>query len=336
MTGGDLDGVLRLKRVGDLDGALVALEGVLAHKGAIPAGLAQMADIQLRRGRLSEAEQALERAEAQAGTTAFTARVRGDLCYRRKRFAEAARAYQEAEALGDRATWTLVQLGRSRMRTGDVEGARGAAAAAIERDEKASAAWVLLGEIESGRGCLEEAEAMYARAHENDPRDQWAHAKLIEARLLRLPPERRQRELEVLLKSNGPANRHLAAVLARLRSQGGDDLAAAEVWRERAARHGDGYARKMHGFALRRAGALEEAAAVLGRCLLDDPHDVAVWRTYLNLQRSRGATEELRHTLEELLPRAGDREGAVLGALRKLGPRREAKDDSGEEDGPSR
>ena len=326
--------MLRLKRAGELDEALITLEGVLAAHPAHPAAWAQRADIQLRRGRTEEAEEALDRAESEAGTTAFTARLRGDLAYRTGRFAQAARAYQDADALGDRGTWTLVQLGRARLRLGDVQGARSAAARAVERDDGASAAWVLLGDLERREGRLEEAEAMYERAHDRAPGDQWAYAKLVEARLLRLPPDRRAREVAVLRKSGAADNRHLVAVLARLRSEEGDEAAAAEVWAERAERTGDLYGRKMHGFALRRAGRLDEAAAVLGQCLRDDPQDLVLFRTYVHLQHRRQALEELRQTLESILPRAGSRRGAVYGELRKLPAAPDGADQGGTE-GPA-
>ncbi len=313
-----LEEALRLKRAGDLDGAVIALEGLLSRSPEHAPALAQLADVQLRRGRLEESAEALERAEAIAGASPFSSRIRGDLCYRARRWAEAARAYQDADALGDRSTWTLLQLARCRLRLGDLAGARGSAARAAERDAEGATPWVVLGDIAQKAGDLDEAEAMYARAHERAPDDEWAHAKLVEARLARLPPEQRDREVAVLLKSTGRANRHLMAVLARLRSDRGQEADAAEAWGERARLHGDLYARKMHGFALRRAGRLDEAAAVLGGCLAEDPQDLVLFRTYVHLQGQRGATEELRRTLEEILPRAGARRGAVYGALRKL------------------
>ncbi len=317
MPAPDLGHVLQLKRAGDLDAAVIALEGILGAQPH-PAALAQLADVQLRRGRFEEAAAALDRAEAEAGTTAFTSRLRGDLAYREGRFHDAARCYQDAHALGDRGTWTLVQLGRARLRTGDVSGARGAAEQALERDAAAGAAWTLLGDIERRQGRLDAAETMYARALERSENDQWAYAKLVEVRLLRLPPERRAKEAAVLHKSAGASNPHLTAVLARLRSEAGDEDAAAATWQERASRTGDPFARKMHGFALRRAGRLDEAATVLGSCVLEDPHDLVLFRTYVHLQHRRGALDELRRTLEALLPRAGSRRGAVYGELRKL------------------
>lgn len=310
--------MLQLKRAGDLDAAVIAAEDLLAAHPHHPLALAHLGDIQLRRGRFDEAAAALAAAEIAGGATAFTSRLRGELAYRSERWAEAARAYQEADALGDRGTWTLVQLGRARMRLGDLDGARGAAARAVERDEGASAAWVLLGDIARRRDDLEEAEAMYAKAHQRAPGDQWAHARLIEVRLMRMPPEQRAREITVLRKSGGDDNPHLTALLARLRSQQGDEGAAAEAWRERVDRQGDFYARKMQGFSLRRAGRLEEAAAVLGACVQERPHDLVLFRTYVHLQHQRGALEELRRTLEAALPRAGSRRGAIFGELRKL------------------
>ncbi|MDP9069692.1 MAG: tetratricopeptide repeat protein [Actinomycetota bacterium] len=319
MSTSALDEALRLKRSGELDAAVIALEGVLSRSPSHPVALAHLADVQLKRGRLEEASGALDRAEAAAGTTRFTARLRGDLCYRAGRWKDAARHYQDAGALGDESSWPLVQLARCRVRIGDFDGARGTAAQAAERDPGSAAPWVLLGDVALREQRLEDAEAMYARAHERAPDDQWAYAKLVEARLLRLPPERLEREIEVLLKTTGRDNKHLLGVLARLRSQQGDEEEAARAWGQRA-RAGDVFARKQEGFALRKAGKLEEAAAVLGPCLAADPEDRYVFSSYVSLQRQRGAFEELRRTLEEALPRAGSRRGAFYGALRKLPP----------------
>lgn len=320
MSTPDLDEALRLRRAGDLDGALIALEGVLGRSPSHPVALVNLADVQLRRGRSDEAAAALDRAESAAGTTSQSARVRGDMHYHAKRWREAARSYADAHALGDRGTWSLVQLARCRLRLGDVEGARGAASQAAEVDPDSASAWVVLGDIAVRAGDLDDAEAMYRRAHERAPGDEWAYAKLVEARLLRLPPDRRDREIEVLMKTSGGANKHLLGVLAKVRSQGGDEESAASTWEVRAKRTGDVYARKMQGFALRRAGKLDEAAAVLGPCLVDQPEDLILFRTYVGMQRKRGAIDELRATLEEALPRAGSRRGAFYGELRKLPP----------------
>jgi len=314
-----LQRALDLKRAGSMDDALIALEGVLAQAPNHPAALANLAEVQLRRNRPQEAAAALDGAEAAAGRTAFTARLRGDLEARARRWADAARAYEHAEALGDRGTWSLVQLARCRLHLGDLEGARGAASRAIEKDEGASAAWTLLGEMALREDKLDEAEAMLERAHQHAPADEFAYAKLVEIRLLRLPPERRDREIDVLLKSSGRGNRHLLGSLARLRSRRGDDKSAAEAWGLRVQQHGnDHYARKMQGYSLRKAGLLDEAAPVLRACLIADPEDLILFRTYIHLQRRRGAIDELREALEELLPSAGNRSGAVHGELRKL------------------
>ena len=312
-----LERVFELKRRGDLDAALIALEGMLGTTPS-PVVLANLAEVQLRRGKLDEAAAALDRAEAAAGTTASTARLRGDLAMRAGHHADAARAYQDAIALGDRRTWTLVQLGKARLELGDLEGARGAAAQAVEREAVSAPAWVLLGDVERREGRLEEAEAMYAKAVEHAPDDRWARAKLVEVRLLRLPPAEREREVAVLDKTLGTDDPHVAGVLARMRSEAGDESAAAATWRRRAEKTGDLYARKMLGFALRRAGELDEAAGVLGSCLLEDPGNLILFRTYVHLQHRRGALEELRHTLESLLPVAGQRRGAVYRELRNL------------------
>ena len=319
MSTSALDDALRLKRAGDLDAAVIALEGVLSRSPANPVALAHLAEVQLKRGRLEEAAGALERAETVAGTTRFTAKVRGDLCYKAGSFKDAARNYQDAAALGDESSWLLVQLARCRLRVGDLDGARGSAAQAAERDPTSAAPWVVLGDIALREQRLDDAETMYTRAHERAPDDQWAYAKLVEARLLRLPPERREHEMQVLLKTTGRDNRHLVGVLAKLRSEQGDEADAARVWAQRA-QTGDLYARKQEGFALRKAGKLEEAAAVLRSCLAADPEDRYVFSSYVSLQRERGAWQELRVALEDALPRAGSRRGAFYGALRKLPP----------------
>ena len=317
---GSLEQALELKRSGRLDEAVIALEAVLGRSASNPVALAHLAEVQLRRRRLAEAADALERAETLAGTTAFTARVRGDLRYRERRWREAARCYADAEVLGDRGTWSLVQLARCHVRLNELEAAKGAASRAVERNDRDSSAWLALGEIALREGREEDAVALFEKAHDRAPGDGFAYAKLIEARVLRLPPDERAREVEILLKSEAGANRHLLAVLARLRSQGGDDRQAAEAWRASRTLHGDLFSRKMEGYALRKAGELDEAAAVLRACLLEDPEDLVLFRTYIHLQRSRGALDDLRATLEELVPRAGGRRGAVYGELRKLGP----------------
>lgn len=320
-----LSEALQLKRAGRLDEAAIALEAVLAD--VAPGGseeavaLVHLAEVQVRRRRLPEAADALDRAEATAGVTAWSARVRGDLCYREQRFADAAGAYREACALGEGGTWSLIQLGRCCLRTGDVDGARGAASRAVERDEAASGAWLILGETALRQGELDEALDRFERAHRCAPGDEFAYAKLIEARLTRLAPEDRAREVEVLLRSQAKGNRHLLRVLAKLASDGGDPARAAEVWREIRDLHGgDLFARKQEAFALRKAGQLDRAAALFRACVMDDPHDIILFRTYIHLQYERGATAELRESLEQLLPVAGERRGAVYGELRKLGP----------------
>lgn len=298
---------------------MIALEALLGERPSDALALAHLADTQIRRGRLEEAGAVLDRAEVAAGTTVFTSRLRGDLHYRAGRWAEAGRGYQDAVALGDRGTWSLVQLARCRLRVGDVDGAQGAASQAVERDPGSSSAWVALGDVALRAGRLDEAEARYTRAHELAPADQWAYAKLVEARLTKLAPEKREREMDVIMKTTGRGNRHLAGLLARLRGQQGDQEAAARAW-GRQADAGDVFARKQQGFALRKAGRLEEAAAVLGPCLLAEPEDRYVFSSYVSLQTQRGAYEELRATLDAALPRAGSRRGAYYGALRKLPP----------------
>ena len=315
-----LEEALELKRTGRLDEAVIALEIALARSPENAVALAHLAEVQLRRRRLADAADALERAESLAGTTAFTARVRGDLRYRERRWKDAARCYADADALGDRGTWSLVQRARCHLRLGEMEAARGAASRAAERDGAEASAWVVLGEVALREGREDDAVHLFEQAHERAPGDEFAYAKLIEARVLRLPPEDREREVEVLLRSHDGGNRHLMGVLARLRSDGGDDRLAAETWGARRKLHGDPYARKMEAYARRKAGDLDQAAALFRVCLLADPEDLILFRTYVHLQRSRGALDELRSTLEELVPLAGGRRGAVYGELRKLGP----------------
>lgn len=309
-----------LTRAGRLDEAVIAVEEALSEAPGHAMAMASLADIQVRRRRLDDAAVCLDKAEAAGGATAFTSRVRGDLCYKAARFAEAARAYSDADALGDRGTWSLVGLARSCLRQGDLEGARGAALRAVEREAGTAHAWTVLGEVAARAGHLVDAEEMFSRAHECAPADQYAYARLVEVRLTRLAPEQRQREVEVLLKAGASGNRHLLGVLARLRSESGDETRAAQAWRQASEADGGSlFARKQEAFALRRAGSLDRAATAMRACLMEDPDDLVLFRTYLHLQRSRDATEELRATLEELLPRAGARRGAIYGELRKLG-----------------
>jgi len=314
-----LDQALELKRSGRLDEAVIALEAVLGQAPGDGFALGHLADAQLRRGRVDEASAALERAEAAAGTTAFTARLRGDLLVKAGDYPGAAKAYADAVALGENGCWSLIRLARCRLRTKDHEGARGAASEALERDPRSAQAWTVLGDLAFKEGKLDEAETMYGRAHEQDPADKWAYAKLVEVRLKQLPPERREREMQVLLKTTGRDNEHLVGVLAKLRRESGDDEAAARAWTERAGRTGDLFAREQAGFALRRAGRLEEAAQVLGSCLVDDPDNIILFRTYVRMQHERGALGELRATLDKAVDRASARRrGAYLGQLRKL------------------
>lgn len=314
-----LDQALQLKRSGRLDEAVIALEGVLGRAPQDGFALGHLAEVHLRRGRLDDAAAALDRAEAVTGTTAFTARLRGDLLVKAADYTGACRAYADAVALGETGAWSLVRLARCRLRTRDFEGARGAAAEALERDPASAQAWTVLGDLALREGRLEEAETMYGRAHEHAPGDGWAYAKLVEVRLRRLPEDRREREIQVLLKTTGRDNEHLLGVLARLRRESGDDEAAARAWSERAGRTGDLFAREQAGFALRRAGRLDEAARALGSCLVDDADNVILFRTYVRMQHERGAIEDLRATLAAALERASARRrGAYLGQLRKL------------------
>jgi len=96
-----LERVQQLKRAGSLDEAVIELEALLAQAPDHAIALTQLADLQLRRGRIEEAAGALDRAEAVAGTTRVTAGLRGDVLFRMQRWQEAARAYQDAVALGD-------------------------------------------------------------------------------------------------------------------------------------------------------------------------------------------------------------------------------------------
>jgi tetratricopeptide (TPR) repeat protein len=314
-----LEQALQLKRSGHLDEAVIALEGVLGRAPGDGFALGHLAEVQLRRGRVDDAAAALERAEQATGTTAFTARLRGDILVKAGDYPGAARAYADAVALGETGNWSLVRLARCRLRTRDLDGARGAASEAVERDPASAQAWTVLGDLALREGRLDEAENMYGRAHEHAPSDRWAYAKLVEVRLRQLPPERREREVQVLLKTTGRDNEHLIGVLARLRRESGDDEAAAQAWSERAGRTGDLFAREQAGFALRRAGRLEEAAKLLGACLVEDPDNIILFRTYIRMQHERDALDDLRATLEAALDRASAaRRGAYLGQLRKL------------------
>jgi predicted Zn-dependent protease len=314
----ELRDALQLVRAGDLDKAVLALETLLAHNPSDPLALAHLAEVQIRRARRSEAVLCLDRAEAVAGTTALTARLRGDLHYKASRFAEAAKCYQDADALGDKGAWSLVQLARCRLRLRDIEGARGAASKAVESHPGDTGGWLVLGDIAKREGRLKDAEEMYSRAHDAAPADAFAYARLIEARVSALPPESAAREVEVLLRTTARGNRHLQALLARLRADQGSVGQAADTWAQALAEKGDPFSRRMYAFSLIKAGRRDEAVPVLAQALADDPANVVVFRNYVRLQRERGALGELRATLEQLLPRAGERSGAFHGELRKL------------------
>jgi tetratricopeptide (TPR) repeat protein len=316
MAGGEIEEALSLKRAGELDRAAIALEGVLASRPQHVLALTHLAEVQARRGRRAEAWQCLDRAEAVAGMTARTAELRGDLHYKEGRYAAAARSYEDAEALGAKGTWSLVQLARCRLRQKDLEGAKGAAAKAVERDPSSSGGWLVLGDIAKKEARGDDAIEMYQRAHEAAPKDTFVYARLVEARLEKLPPDEKKREIEVLLKTTG--NAHLRGVLAKLHKDEGDMDQAAQEWAKASGTKGNAFSRRMYAFSLLKAGKDEEAAAALARSLADDPANVIVFRNYVNLQKKRGAVEELRRTLEELLPRAGARAGVFKGELKRL------------------
>jgi cytochrome c-type biogenesis protein CcmH/NrfG len=162
-----------------------------------------------------------------------------------------------------------------------MEGARGAASKAVERGPKDTGGWVVLGDVATREGRAADAEQMYLRAHEAAPHDGFAYAKLVEARVLALPPEARSREVEVLLKTTARGNTHLQRLLAKLASDHGDLDEAVERWAKALAAKGDAFSRSKYGFALQKAGRLDEAAGVLARCLADDPADVVVFRNYV-------------------------------------------------------
>lgn len=136
--------------------------------------------------------------------------------------------------------------------------------------------------------------------------------------MLQLPPDRGLAELDVLLKSSGRGNRYLVQLRARLASQLGDHREAAQAWRRSQDIGGDRYAREHEAYALKRAGDLEGAARLMRACLLEDPLNKILFRNYVRLQWQRDAKQELERTLQELLPVAGERRGAVYGELRKL------------------
>ncbi|HEY4025809.1 MAG TPA: tetratricopeptide repeat protein [Candidatus Dormibacteraeota bacterium] len=314
----ELEHALELKRRGRLDEAVIALEAVLVDEPRNAFALAHLAHCQLRRRRPADALAELEKAETAGGVTAFTAHLRGDAFYRLNRHRDAGRAYEEADALGDRSAWNLAQLARCRLRDNDVDGARDAASRAVEREPGAATGWVALGDVAARAGDGAQAEAHFQRAHELAPDDQYAYARLVEARLLQLPPDDRGRELEVLLRSSGRGNRFLDAALARLRREQGDEDGAAAAWRRSRGSRDDLFARAQEGYALRRAGRFQEAAVLLRDVLMEDPGDVILFKTYVSLQRQLGALDELQQTLHALLPIAGPRRGAVYGELRKL------------------
>lgn len=318
MSPTEFDEILRLKRASRWGEAAAFLEEILTRSPSDASALTQLADVHVRGHRFREAESALDQAETLAGTTAETATIRGNLRYAQKRFKDAVTAYREAAGLTERGTWPLLQLARSHLRLGDLDAAKGAAMQAAERDPKSGSPWLVLGEIATKEGNPEAVELL-EKAHELSPADRFVYARLVEAKLLALPPEEREHEVEVLLRTSGDDNEYLTAVLAKLRSKGGDEAGAAAAWRNARVNKGSAYARKQEAYALKRAGSLDEAAALFRTCLLEEPEDIPLMRTYVSMQTKRGATDELQETLEQMLPIAGSRRGAVYGELRKLG-----------------
>ena len=304
------------------DEAVILLETALEAEPNNAAMLAQLAFCQLRRHQPQLALAEIDKAQATEGVTARTARLRGDALNALKRYAQARDAYREADALGDRTSWCLVQLARCSLRLNDLEGARGAGSRAVERDPDDAAAWALLGAVASRSGNHPEAQAAYQRAHDLKPTDGYIYAQLIGCRLSQLEPDERRREVELLLKSAGSDSPHLLQLLARIQSELGDAAAAAASWRKSRGRRGgkgaSAYSLRMEGFALKKAGNLSEAAALLRESLMLEPENVIAFQGYVRLQQERGATGELRETLRDLLPLAGSRRGAVHGELRKL------------------
>jgi tetratricopeptide (TPR) repeat protein len=313
----EFDEILRLKRANRWGDAAALLEEILGRSPADASALTQLADVHVRGRRFREAESALDQAETLAGTTAETATIRGNLRYAQKRYKDAVPAYREAAGRPNAGTWPLLQLARSQLRLGRLDDARGAAMQAAERDPTSGSPWLVLGEIATKENNPQAVELL-EKAHALSPADTFVYAKLVEAKLLALPAEEQEREVEVLLRTSD-GNEHLTAVLAKLRSKGGNEQGAAAAWRSARVNQGSLYARKQEAYALRRAGKLPEAAVLFRTCLLEDPEDMVLMRTYVRMQNERGASDELRETLELMLPIAGSRRGAVYGELRKLG-----------------
>jgi tetratricopeptide (TPR) repeat protein len=297
---------------------VIALESLLVREPDNVDALLMLARTQLRREKGDAALAALDRAEAIAGVNATTALLHARAQQRLGRFRDAAEAYAEALALGEESAWGLVQLGRCRIRLGELDAAREAGRRAVERAPDAASGWLLLGDVALKQGEVDLAESHMAAAHQCEPDNRYAYARLMEVRLLRLPPEKRLRELEVVVQSAGGRNPHLLNAMARVRSRLGDEQAAPGIWRQSQAERPNPFARKMEAYALKKAGRLEAAARLMKACLLEDPRDVVLFTNYVRLQRARSAIAELERTLLELLPIAGDRRGAVFGELRKV------------------
>lgn len=300
-----------------LDEAVLALERSLVDDPHDARSLLTLAECQLRRGLPEQALRELERAEVEAGITARSSRLRGDALYRLAGYDEAEAAYRHSEALGGRGTWSLVQIARCRLRARDPEGAMEAAALALEREPESADALVAMGEGVVRKEGHQAAESWFARAHAAAADNQFAYSRLIEARIMQLPEGDRLRELELIQRTTGTGNRYLQSLLARIRREQGDTGGSVEAW-AKAARQGDAFARKNYGYALRKAGRLEEAAQVMRESLFAFPQDVVLFRNFVRLMRERGALNELRLTLEDLLPVAGPRRGAVYGELSRL------------------
>ena len=238
---------------------------------------------------LADAADALERAEAVAGTTASTARIRGDLRYRERRWREAARCYADAEC------WGTGARGRSCSSHGATSAwtrwrRRGGCVPSGERNEADASALVVLGEVALRDGREDDAVHHFERAHERGTR---RRVRLRQAD--RGPgPAAAPRIASARSRSCSGATTRATATCSecwpgcaprRRRPAGGRDLGRPAQAPRRPLRPQDGGLRPAQGG---RPGA---GGRPVPRLPLEDPEDLILFRTFVHLQRSRGALE---------------------------------------------
>jgi arylsulfatase A-like enzyme/Tfp pilus assembly protein PilF len=193
-----IENVIALHRAGDIGGALVRCEQIVAQRPDMPAALLQLALLRRKAGQLGPAVEALRRAVAvspgdegtaallgsylnEAGQAAETARLlepyaaraeagldtlvaRGAALAQLGRVREVRATFDRAVATDPSRAMTLVQRATVRLMAGDEAGARADLEAAIARDDALALAHHTLGLLAARQGNETEAERRFRRA----------------------------------------------------------------------------------------------------------------------------------------------------------------------------